>query len=296
MMNRRSALAGLAGTAATVFAIDPISRPLAGSRFKMGLAGYSLRKYLDLKMPANPKMDLLRFAEFAAKHGCDAIEPTSYYFPDTSLPAVIALKNHCARLGIEITGSAVGNNFCLPDEKKRQEQIQLVTNWLDRVSLLGGRTLRVFAGSAPKGITEEQCRKWTIDSLKATCEHAAKVGVYVALENHGGITATAEQLISLVKAVDHPWFGVNLDSGNFKTEDPYQDLEKLAPYAVVTQFKSEIQPKGQPKQKADYNRLVSILRKANYSGYVILEYEAADEPLEAIPVELKAIGKSLRPV
>ena len=111
-MNRRSALAGLAGTAATVFAIDPISRPLAGSRFKMGLAGYSLRKYLDLKMPANPRMDLLRFAEFAAKHGCDAIEPTSYYFPDTSLPAVIALKNHCARLGIEITGSAVGNNFC----------------------------------------------------------------------------------------------------------------------------------------------------------------------------------------
>ena len=295
-MNRRSALAGLAGTAATVFAIDPISRPLAGSRFKMGLAGYSLRKYLDLKMPANPRMDLLRFAEFAAKHGCDAIEPTSYYFPDTSLPAVIALKNHCARLGIEITGSAVGNNFCQPDEKKRQEQIQLVTDWLDRVSLLGGRTLRVFAGGTPKGITEEQCRKWTIDSLKATCEHAAKVGVYVALENHGGITATAEQLISLVKAIDHPWFGVNLDSGNFKTEDPYQDLEKLAPYAVVTQFKSEIQPKGQPKQKADYNRLVSILRKANYSGYVILEYEAADEPLEAIPVELKAIAKSLRPV
>ena len=42
--------------------------------------------------------------------------------------------------------------------------------------------------------------------------------------------------------------------------------------------------------------LVSILRKANYSGYVILEYEAADEPLEAIPVELKAIAKSLRPV
>ena len=295
-MNRRSALAGLAGTAATVFAIDPISRPLAGSRFKMGLAGYSLRKYLDLKMPANPRMDLLRFAEFAAKHGCDAIEPTSYYFPDTSLPAVIALKNHCARLGIEITGSAVGNNFCQPDEKKRQEQIQLVTDWLDRVSLLGGRTLRVFAGGTPKDITEEQCRKWTIDCLKAACEHAAKVGVYVALENHGGITATAEQLISLVKAVDHPWFGVNLDSGNFKTEDPYQDLEKLAPYAVVTQFKSEIQPKGQPKQKADYNRLVSILRKANYSGYVILEYEAADEPLEAIPVELKAIAKSLRPV
>lgn len=295
-MNRRFALTALAGSSTLGWAIDPIVRPLAGSRFKLGLAAYSLRKYLDLKAPVKPTMNLQDFADFAAEHGCDAIEPTSYYFSDTSPAAVLNLKNHCARLGIEVTGSAVGNNFCHPDDSKRQEQVKLVTDWLERVSLLGGRTLRVFAGSVSKGTTEEQCRKWAIECLKKTCDHAAKVGVYVALENHGGITATAEQLIGLVKAVDHPWFGVNLDSGNFKTEDPYQDLEKLAPYAVVTQFKSEIQPKGRPKQRADYDRLVSILKKSNYSGYVILEYEAAEEPMKTIPEELKALAKSLRRV
>jgi sugar phosphate isomerase/epimerase len=61
----------------------------------------------------------------------------------------------------------------------------------------------------------------------------------------------------------------------------------------VTQFKSEIQPKGSPKQNADYERLLEILRKSNYSGYVILEYEAAQEPLVGIPTELKALAKAL---
>ena len=292
-MNRRKALVALGATASITSAIDPIVRPVDGSRFKLGLAAYSLRKYLDLKSAVKPLMTLQGFANFAAQHGCDAIEPTSYYFADTSLSAIISLKNHCARLGIEITGSAVGNNFCQQDESKRNEQVKLVTDWLDRVSLLGGRTLRVFAGSVSKGTTEEQCIRWTVDCLKMACDHAAKVGVYVALENHGGITATADQLIGLVKTVDHPWFGVNLDSGNFKTEDPYVDLEKLAPYAVVTQFKSEIQPKGQGKRRADYEKLFSILKKAKYSGYVVLEYEAAEEPMDSIPKELKLLRKSL---
>jgi len=292
-MSRRSALVTLTSMVPCAFAIDPIVRPIKGSRLKLGLAAYSLRKYLDLKNPSNPKMDLMAFADFAAANGCDAIEPTSYYFQDTSIAGILKLKNHCARLGLEITGSAVGNNFCLKDEGQRQDQVKLVTDWLDKVSMLGGRTLRVFAGTVAKGQTEEQCREWTITCLKQACDYAEKVGVFVALENHGGITATSKQLLSLVKSVNHHWFGVNLDSGNFHTEDPYSDLEAIAPYAVVTQFKSEIQPKGSPKQNADYERLLEILRKSNYSGYVILEYEAAQEPLVGIPTELKALAKAL---
>jgi sugar phosphate isomerase/epimerase len=293
-LSRRGALITLASMVPAALAIDPIVRPLKGSRLKLGLAAYSLRKYLDLKNPSKPSMDLMAFADFAAANGCDAIEPTSYYFRDTSLTGILQLKNHCARLGLEITGSAVGNNFCLEDEGKRQAQVKLVTDWLDKVSILGGRTLRVFAGNLAKGQVEEECREWTITCLKQACDHAAKVGVFVALENHGGITATSKQLLSIVKSVDHPWFGVNLDSGNFHTDDPYSDLEAIAPYAVVSQFKSEIHPKGGAKQHADYERLVGILQKSQYSGYVILEYEAAEEPLVGIPAELKALGKVLR--
>ena len=83
--------------------------------------------------------------------------------------------------------------------------------------------------------------------------------------------------------MDSPWFGVNLDTGNFHTDDPYRDLELVAPYAVTVQVKTEISPRGGKKTEADLARILNILRKVNYRGYVALEYEAEEDPLTAVP-------------
>ena len=89
-------------------------------------------------------------------------------------------------------------------------------------------------------------------------------------------------------AVKSPWFGINFDSGNFHTDDPYHDLELIAPYAVNVQWKAEVQPRGvKEKQPVDLPRVVKILRTANYQGYVALEYEASEDPWVAVPRLLK---------
>jgi len=103
------------------------------------------------------------------------------------------------------------------------------------------------------------------------------------LENHGGITATAEGTLSILQAVKSDWFGLNLDTGNFHTADPYADLEKVAPYAVVVQVKTELKRPDQKPEEADLKRKIEMLRKVNYRGYVVLEYEAAEDPKTAIP-------------
>ena len=99
-----------------------------------------------------------------------------------------------------------------------------------------------------RGDTEEKARRRCVAAIEEACEHAGKFGVYLALENHGGITATSDQVLALVKAVKSDWFGVNLDTGNFHTADPYADLARLAPYAVTVQLKTEIQRAGQKKK------------------------------------------------
>ena len=86
-----------------------------------------------------------------------------------------------------------------------------------------------------------------------------------------------------------PWFGVNLDTGNFQTADPYADIERCAPYAVNVQVKSEIQKRGQKKEPADLAQLMKILRGANYQGFVALEYEAAEDAWQAVPPLLKQL-------
>ena len=128
-----------------------------------------------------------------------------------------------------------------------------------------------------------------IEGLNAVLPYAEKKGVALALENHGGITATPEQLLRLIKPIQSPNFGVNLDTGNFRTDDPYADLAKLAPYAVNVQVKTEITRRGKKQEDADLSRVVSILREAKYSGYVVLEYEAAEDPLKAIPGHIKTL-------
>ena len=111
------------------------------------------------------------------------------------------------------------------------------------------------------------------------------------LVHNATVTATSEQLLKIVKAVKSDWFGVNLDTGNFHTDDPYADLARIAPYAVTVQIKTEIQRAGRKKEDADLRRLLDILRGADYRGYVALEYEAAEDPKTAVPRQIEALKK-----
>lgn len=273
---------GLALAAPGVRAIEPIQRN-GKSHLRLSIAAYSYRKYLDLRIKPKPPMTLDDFVSAAADMGLDAVEPTAYYFPETT-PAYLAhLKGLCTRLGLDISGTAVGNNFCTPDPAKLRQEIASVKQWVEHASRLGAKTIRIFAGALAKGDTEEKARARCMEAIQESCDHAGKYGIYLALENHGGIVTTIDQMLTIVKAVKHPWFGVNLDTGNFRSTDPYADLTRLAPYAVTVQIKTEIHRTGMPKEPADLKRLLGILRAADYRGYVALEYEAAEEPKTAVP-------------
>ncbi len=287
----RAAIATLVGPAAVALsrtspAIEPIGRTRP-AHLKLSLAAYSYRQLLD---GPNPKMDLFQYVDLAAELALDAVEPTSYWFPkDVNEAYLHRLRRHAFLLGLDISGTAIRNDFCLPPGPERDQDRAHVRAWIDRAALLNAPVIRVFGGSVPEGITEDVAVARVVEGFRDVLPYAAEKGVTLALENHGGITATPDQLLKLVRAIDGPNFGVNLDTGNFHGDDPYDDLARLAPYAVNVQVKTEISRKGQPKEDADLARVVAILRAAKYSGYVVLEYEAAADPLKAIPGHIKAL-------
>jgi sugar phosphate isomerase/epimerase len=278
----------LAGTPAA--AIEPVRRT-GKSHIRLSIAAYSYRQYLGLNVKPKPSMTLDDFIDQAAVMNLDAVELTQYYFPQTTPEYLAHLKGRCTRLGLDVSGTAVGNNFCTSDAAKLKSQIAMVKQWVEHSSRLGGKTIRIFAGNVDKGDTEEKARSRCIEAIQEACDHAGKYGIILALENHGGITLTIEQTLRLVQAVRHDWFGVNWDTGNFHSADPYADLTKLAPYAVMVQIKTEIQREGQQKEEADLTRLIGILRAAGYRGYVALEYEAAEDPMIAVPRTMETLKK-----
>jgi sugar phosphate isomerase/epimerase len=266
-------------------AIEPFTRK-GNARLKLSIAGYSYREHFAGKR--EPAMTLEDFVDLAAEIGFDAVEPTAYYFKDTSPAYLGKLRARCTRLGLDVSAGAIGNNFCFPDAAKHKAEIALAKQWIERYSILGAKAIRFFAGTLQRGDDEAKARERCIAALQECCDHAANYGIFLALENHGGITATPDQMMHLIKGVKHEFFGVNFDSGNFRTADPYGDLAKIAPYAVNAQIKTEIHPikSGATKpttEEADLKRLVDILKAANYRGYVALEYEAKEDPIKAIP-------------
>jgi sugar phosphate isomerase/epimerase len=289
--------AGLSAGAAR--AIDPIRRT-GKPRLTASLAAYSYNRYLDLRGKKKPTMTIEEFIDLGAGLELPAVELTAYYFPRTTPEYLKEIKARCDKHGLAVSGTAVGNDFCWPDKKKQEEQLDHVKRWVEHSAALGAKTMRIFAGNLRKPDTEDEARKQTVELIERACAHAGKHRVTLALENHGGITATAEQLLAIVKAVKSDWFGVNLDTGNFHTPDPYADLAAAAPYAVVVQLKTEVirevpakdkGKKGRQREEADLKRKTDILRKAGYQGYVALEYEAAADPKVAVPRYVKELKK-----
>jgi sugar phosphate isomerase/epimerase len=237
-------------------------------------------------------MTLEQFVVECERMGLDGVELTSYYFPSTDRAYLNDLKRHCFAHGMHILGTAVGSNFTQAEEGRRLEQVEMTKQWIDYSVILGAPCVRVFAGSIPQGHTEQEAVRWAVGCLKECIAHAAERGVVVALENHGGITSTAEQVARLVEQLRGPWFGVNLDFGNFRT-DPYREIEACAPYAVTTHAKRTMRS-GDERVAVDYGRIAEIMRRNHYPGYISVEYEDAEDPRSAVPAFVETLKRCCR--
>jgi sugar phosphate isomerase/epimerase len=267
-------------------------------RFQIGLAAYSLRNYFSFsrgktQTPAadGKPLDMYRFIDYCVDHELGAAELTSYFFdPEIKDETFLDLKRYAFVRGIEISGTAIGNNFTVGSGPKLDDEIQKAMHWIDRASLLGAPHIRFFAGTGKQLEQDPKRMDEACDAINRCAEHAAKRGVFIGIENHGNLTSN--QMLEIMDRVDSPWVGINLDTGNFWTEDPYGDLEKCAPFAVNVQVKVTMKKSNGQHYPADLNRVAAILKRATYQGYVILEYED-ESPYQNIPAKLAELKAAL---
>ncbi len=283
---------GLAGVFGTpdAKAIEPVKRDIAGPKYKFTLAGYSYRKLLTGK---DPECSLDDFVRDCAKFGLEGTEPTSYYFPQLVTDQYLCqLKALAFRLGLSISSTAVGNQFCTPPGAVRDQQIASVKQWIDHAAVLGAPVIRIFSGSEGQGQTHDEALRLALEAIEECCDYAGTRGIYLGLENHGGLTSTAESMLQIIQAVKSPWFGAWMDTGNFRTGDVYQELEKIAPYTLHVQVKVVTSSQEQGQQPTDYSRLARILNSVGYRGWICLEYEEDEDPRVACPKHIAKLREA----
>jgi sugar phosphate isomerase/epimerase len=280
-MNRRKMLkVGGLTAAATVTPTSLFGHSECEVRnMRVSLAAYSVRQSLT-----SESMDLFDFIDWCSEMNLAGTELTSYYFEKNFDSAYLRrLRNRAFRQGVTVSGTAIRNDFCQPPGEKKDREVAQVKKWIDHAAELFAPHVRIFAGDIPEGINKETAIRWTADGIKEILGHAEARGIVIGLENHGGITAEAADLVAICEAVgDHPWFGINLDTGNYRSRDPYEELILSAPKAVNVQVKAFMAGPGRERVPADLERIRDILVDAGYKGWIVLEYEAK-EPKKEIP-------------
>jgi sugar phosphate isomerase/epimerase len=278
-------------------AIGPLGRT-GKARLQLSLAAYSFREFFvgELQRGAGKKgpapgaaMDMFKFIDYCAEHGCAGAELTSYFFPKAlTSDYLVQVRRHAFVKGVAISGTAIGNNFSHPKGEKRDAEIALTKHWIDHAAVMGTSHVRVFAGQT-KELSREEADKLVVSALEECSDYAGQKGIFLGIENHDAI-GSAEHLLKLIKQVNSRWLGVNLDSGNFRTPDPYKDFAEIAPYAVNVQLKTEIKRlDAKESEPADLGRFVKLLREAHYQGFAALEFEGKEDPFKAVPPVLKQL-------
>ena len=142
------------------------------------------------------------------------------------------------------------------------------------------------------GYTEDDGFKWCIDCIQQCLPTAEEYGVLLALENHWGLCSTPEGQLRIYKEINSPWLGILMDTGNF-LENPYSKLEMIASYASFVQAKTYYGGGVWYELDLDYKRILEILKKVNYQGYISLEFEGKEDANTAVPKSIKMLRDAM---
>ena len=292
-MNRRDFLAA-AGTFAAAAAVPaaqgaPAPGPQAFApgkgRFRAGLVAYSYRTLLDAKKATYD--DLVRLC---VETGADGIDLTSYWLPTDGVNQYLAsLRRLAWRNRVEIYSVGTRVQLIQTMEEGREKQVADVRKWVDVAQRLGATHIRVFANQKPETMTVAQAIEAAGDTFRRLADVSGERGVFLGLEDDGGITVHAQECIAIVKRANHPFAQMNLDIGNFHAPNVYDQVEMSVPYAVSTHFKTTVaNDEGGGRSPYDWDRVMKMLVTGGYRGYLGLE-DGGDDPATVVPRELRRL-------
>ncbi|MDR3251040.1 MAG: sugar phosphate isomerase/epimerase [Tannerella sp.] len=234
--------------------------------------------------------------DYCSEAGFAAIDATGYYFkgyPETPSDEYInSLKYHAFRKGIQFAGTGVRNDFTLADAEARAKEKQLVKDWIVVAAKLGASTLRIFAGNgvASEGQEWDEMAHRVAESIDECGEFAKQYGVTLALQNHNDFLKTAEEVEKLFSMIHTDAVGLMLDIGSYRT-DPYRETAQTIRHAVSWQIKENVFINN-VETPTDISRIMDIIGKSDYRGYVPIETLGSGNERERVKEMLERIRKA----
>lgn len=260
----------------------------------------------------------------AKEMGFDAIEFVGIQPHDGSGPAEYALRlrEECERCGLPISCYTVGADFLTGSGGDLQAEIARVQQEVEIAALLGAPLMRHDATSGyPQGQRKYRGFSDALPTLVEGCrqvtDYSAERGVRTMVENHGTFCQDSDRVERLINAVARENFGWLVDMGNFLCADeaPATAVGKAAPYAFYVHAKDfhVKSPMGPAPGRGFFcsrngtwlrgaivghgevpvRHCLTALKRAGYDGFVAIEFEGMEEPLEALAIGLENLRAAI---
>lgn len=278
---------------------------------KIAVSSYSFNKLI--KKGEITEFDTIRLAK---EIGYDGIEFVEFYRPEEKdlFDYAKELRAEADRQGLPIANYCIAASFAR-EEEDFQKEIERVKKHVDVAEIFGTYNMRhdAIGGEQGKGHfrTFSDCLETIAKGCRIITEYAEKKGIRTMVENHGFICQDPDRMEALYKAVNHPNFGILADMGNFLCADceSAYSIGKLCEMVFFAHAKDFIVKDGNGpdpgkgffrSRSGNYLRgtiighgnvpvkqCIDILKKAEYDGWLTVEFEGMEDNMEALKINLE---------
>lgn len=292
---------------------------------KLAVSTYSLSRWCrEQNQPLEES--IRRIADL----GAQGVEFLAFAGPNDShadtLKQATKLRKLAESLKLGVAGYCVGANLLVPPERQAKV-VQRLKHEVDIAAELGVRSMRhdICPGFRDfpdfKGAqTFAAALKVVVPAIREVADHGQQRGLKTTLENHGFFMQAPQRVEKLLNTVDHPNFGLTIDMGNFLcvNADPVAAVRQLAKYVVMAHAKDfHVKHKGPDVPKVgwfetptaialrgavvghgaiDVPAQLKLLKRARYDGFLSLEFEGMENPIQAVEWGLNYLRDHLKAI
>lgn len=238
---------------------------------------YSLRDLFK-----SGQLDIMSYPAKMKELGIKGIAINRWYLKSLDDPYLDEVKAAAKAQDRVIVALITGANLCTPDDKARAAGIESLQKDMRAAQYLGAGIIRSDLGKPGPDEPMDKGVERVIAAFKELLPLAKELNVKITMENHGGITTSADTILRIIQETDPQWVGSCLDFKNWPKDKILEENKKLAPYAFHTHAKAHQFKEDGEEAVADYKAILGFLKEAGYKGPISIEWEGGGDPIEGV--------------
>ncbi len=246
---------------------------IVGKRSEISLAEWALVE--EIRAGKWKNLDFPRIAR--EDFGLNGIEFVNTLFESPTETYLKKLKQQAEDYGttmVLIMVDEEGDGASDTKEGRKQFEINH-RKWVDIAHYLGCHAIRTNC-RGPQNADPNEAMKWAEESYRMLLDYSAPSQVKIIIENHGGVSNDPDWMVSFMKKMNHPLFGILPDWRNPMPDfDNVGYLEKTIPYSKGMSYRN------QPTEELTA-KMIRMTKEGGYKGWYGIESKGREEVQKGI--------------